>query len=63
MEIYQALLSAAFAVQLQGREALASHPDPVVGGPFEYVPLQGGYELRSKFDGGKVAITVGQSRK
>ena len=63
MEVYQALLSAAFAVQLQGREALANHPDPVVGGPFEYVPIQGGYELRSKFDSGRVAIIVGQGRK
>jgi hypothetical protein len=63
MEIYEALLAAAFAAQIEGRDALKNHPDPVVGGHFEYVPFQGGYELRSKYDrtdGKKVALTVGQ---
>jgi hypothetical protein len=63
MEVYQALLAAAFAVQLDGRGALANHPNPVVGSPFEYIPIQGGYELGSKIAGKKVAITVGQGRK
>jgi hypothetical protein len=40
-------LSAALAVQLDGREALKNHPDPVVGGSFAHVAFEGGYELRS----------------
>jgi len=28
---------------------LKTHPDPVIGGPFEYVPFAGGFELRSKW--------------
>ena len=30
-------------------DALKNHPDPVVGGPFEFVPFEGGFESRSKF--------------
>jgi hypothetical protein len=48
-DIRRALLCAAFAVQLDGKDALKKHPDPVVGGPFEYVPFKGGFELRSKW--------------
>src|SRR5579871_1613698 len=48
MDVRRALLSAAIAVQLDGREALMKHPDPVVGGPFEYTAFEGGFELRSK---------------
>jgi hypothetical protein len=48
-EVRRALLSAAVAVQLDGREALKNHPDPVTGGPFEYVAFNGGFELRSKW--------------
>jgi hypothetical protein len=47
-DVRRALLSAALAVQLDGRDALKLHPDPVAGGPFEYVSLEGGFELRSK---------------
>jgi RNA polymerase sigma factor (sigma-70 family) len=49
-EIRRALLSAAVAVQIEGRDALKKHPDPVVGGAFEHVALEGGgFELRSKW--------------
>jgi hypothetical protein len=48
-DVRRALLSAALAVQLDGRSALKHHPDPVVGGPFDYVAFKGGFELRSKW--------------
>jgi hypothetical protein len=48
-DVRRALLSAAIAVQLDGPDALKAHPDPVVGGPFEYAAFKGGFELRSKF--------------
>jgi hypothetical protein len=48
-DVRRALLSAAFAVQLDGRDALKNHSDPVVGGPFDYVAFEGGFELRSKW--------------
>jgi hypothetical protein len=44
----RALLAAALAIQLDGQDALQNHPDPVAGGPFAYVGLEGGYLLRSK---------------
>jgi len=62
-DVHRALLSAALAVRLDGRDALKKHPDPVVGGPFEYVAFKGGFELRSKLkgrDGKPVALTVGR---
>jgi len=61
-DVRRALLGAAIAVQLDGKDALKDHPDPVAGGPFEYVPFQGGFELRSKLKGQgdkPVALTVG----
>jgi hypothetical protein len=48
-DVRRALLLAALAVRLDGRDALKDHPDPVVGGPFEYVAFEGGFELRSKW--------------
>jgi hypothetical protein len=48
-DVRRALLSAALAVQLDGRDALKNHPDPVAGGPFDYVAFKGGFELRSKW--------------
>jgi hypothetical protein len=52
---------AAIAVQLEGGDALKNHPDPVVGGPFEYAPFAGGFELHSNFkdDDKPLALTVG----
>jgi hypothetical protein len=63
-EVRRALLSAAFAVQLDGPEALKTHPDPVAGGPFVYTRFTGGFELRSKFgqDGQPLALTAGRRR-
>src|SRR5262249_29313621 len=61
-EVRRALLSAALDVQLKGRNALKNHPDPVVGGPFEYLAFKGGFELRSKLkgqDGKPLALTIG----
>ena len=48
-DVRRALLATALDVQLDGPEALKNHTDPVVGGPFELVPFEGGFELRSKF--------------
>lgn len=47
MEVRRALLEAALAVQLEGRDALKTHTDPVASSPFEYTAFQGGFELRS----------------
>jgi hypothetical protein len=65
-DVRRALLTAAFAVQLDGRDALKDHPDPVMGGSFEYFGFQGGFELRSKLkqsDDKPVALTVGRRGK
>jgi hypothetical protein len=64
-DIRRALLSAAFAVRLNGPEALKTHPDPVLGGPFEYASFVSGFELRSRFehDGHPLVLTVGRRRK
>ena len=51
MDVRRALLSAALAVRQDGPDALKSNPDPVGGGPFEYVPFDGGFELSSKLKG------------
>lgn len=63
--VRRALLSAALDVQLNGRGVLKNHPDPVAGGPFDYVAFEGGFELRSKGkrDNEAVALTVGRRRK
>jgi hypothetical protein len=53
-------------VQVEGRDALKQHPDPVVGGLFDYLPLEGGFELRSKLhqqDDRPVTLTVGRRSK
>jgi hypothetical protein len=50
-DVRRALLSAAFAVQLEERDALEKHPDPVVGGRFGYTAWVGGFELRSEVKG------------
>src|SRR5262249_33669257 len=60
-----ALLSAALAVRRDGPDALKKHPDPVGGRPFEYVPFEGGFELRSKFkvEDKPLSLTVGRRGK
>jgi len=65
-DVRRALLAAALAVQLDGPDALKNHPDPVAGGPFEYVAFEGGFELRSMLkpaDGKPVSLTVGRRAK
>jgi RNA polymerase sigma factor (sigma-70 family) len=68
MDIRRALLLAAVAVVLDGKDALKKHPDPVAGGAFEYVAFEGGFELRSgwkldkRFDQ-RVVLTVGRRGK
>jgi len=47
-EARRKLLNAAIAVQLEGQQALKSHPDPFGNGPFEYSAFDGGFELKSK---------------
>ena len=62
MDVRRALLSAALAIRQDGPEALKNDPAPVVGGPFEYVPFDGGFELRSTLKGRDdkpVTLTVG----
>jgi RNA polymerase sigma factor (sigma-70 family) len=62
-EVRRDLLSAAVAIQLEGPGALKDHPDPAAGGPFEYAPFAGGFELRSKrkgTDDEPLALTVGR---
>jgi len=61
-DVRRALMSAAVAVRLDGPDAVKNHPDPVVGGPFQYVAFEGGFELRSKLksqDDKPVVLTVG----
>jgi hypothetical protein len=65
-DVRRALLAAALAVQLDGRDALKNYPDPVAGGPFEYALFDGGFELRSKLkgrDNKPVTLTVGRRGK
>jgi hypothetical protein len=64
-EVRRALLSAALAVQLDGRDAFKNHLDPVAGGPFECVVFAGGFELHSnwKLDEKPVALIVGKRSK
>jgi RNA polymerase sigma factor (sigma-70 family) len=61
-EVRRALLSAALAVRLDGRDALKNHPDPVGGGPFQYAAFDGGFELRSRLkqDERPLSLTVGR---
>jgi len=65
VDIRRAQLSAALAVQLEGKKALKNHPDPVAGGAFEYIAFDGGFELHSKakLDGREVTLTVGKRGK
>jgi hypothetical protein len=61
IELHRALLSAAVDVRLTGRDALKRHPDPILGGTFQSVAFNGGFELRSKWKQGEkpVALVVG----
>jgi hypothetical protein len=62
-DVRRALLSAAIAVQVDGQDKLKSQLDPSVGRPFERIPFEGGFELRSKLiepSGKPVMLTVGR---
>jgi hypothetical protein len=48
-----ALLDAAIAVTLDGKEALSRIKDPAGNGPFEYTPTETGYVLTSKLERGR----------
>jgi hypothetical protein len=66
MDVRRALMSAALTVRQDGPDALKNHSDPVLGGPFEYVPFDGGFELRSKLigrDDKPVTLTIGRRGK
>jgi hypothetical protein len=65
LDLRRAMLAAAFAIQIQGSDALKDHPDPVVGGSFEYQVVNGGFQLRSRFkspgpSAKSVTLTVGR---
>jgi hypothetical protein len=59
------LLKAASAVVRGGPEALKSIKDPFGDGPFEYRPMDKGFELRSNllFHDQPVTLTVGRAKK
>jgi hypothetical protein len=61
-QVRMALFRAALAVVQGGPDRLADAKDPIGGGPFEYHPLAGGFELKSKwlYKGKPVILTVGQ---
>ena len=65
-DVRRALLATALDVQLRGPDAVKDHPDPIVGGPFDYTAFDGGFELRSKFqptDDKPWMLTVGRRGK
>jgi hypothetical protein len=62
-DVRHALLSAGLAVQESGRAALKDYTDPVVGGTFDYVAFNGGFELRSKWTPEEKAITLTVGRR
>jgi hypothetical protein len=46
-DVRRALLAAALDVRLDGRDVLKNHVDPVTGAVFEYVAVDGGFDLSS----------------
>ena len=65
-DVRRAQLATALDIQLDGPVALKNHRDPVFGGPFERIALDGGFELRSKYvptDGKPWVLIVGQGGK
>lgn len=63
-QVRQALRKAALAILIDGPDAAKAKPDPFGDGPFEYVPFDGGFELRSKFKAQDkpVSLTVGRRK-
>ncbi len=63
-EVRRALLATAIDVQLNGRDALKNHADPVTHTPFEMTDFPGGFELRSTWKQPlPLTLTVGQRGK
>ena len=58
----RAMLAAAIAIQVRGRESLDAHPDPYGNGPFAYQAFEAGYILQSKLQhqDKPIALTVGK---
>lgn len=58
----RAMLDAAIAIQVGGRDALNGHPDPYGNGPFAYLAFEGGYTLQSKLQlqDKPISLTVGK---
>ena len=56
------MLLAAITIAHDGPDAAKKTKDPFGDGPFDYKPLEGGFELKSQllFDGKPVALTVGK---
>jgi hypothetical protein len=49
-EVNRAMVVAGLAVAQNGTDALASHPDPASGRPFQYTKTDEGFELQSTFE-------------
>jgi len=62
-DIRRSLLAAAIDIQLNGRDALKNHPDPVTGAPFELTAFDGGYELRSSWQQKPAPLTLTVGRR
>ena len=61
----RALRKAALAILIDGPDTAKSQRDPFGDGPFEYIPFEGGFELRSKFKAQdkQVSLTVGRRKE
>jgi hypothetical protein len=61
----RALRKAALAILVDGPDAAKPQRDPFGDGPFEYMPFDGGFELRSKFKAQdkQVSLTVGRRKE
>lgn len=63
-DIRRALLETAIDIQLNGRDALKNHTDPVTHTPFERADIAGGFELSSTWKRTPpLTLTVGQRGK
>jgi hypothetical protein len=61
----RALRKAALAILIDGPDAAKTQSDPFGNGPFEYIPFDGGFELRSKFKAQDkpVSLMVGRGKE
>ena len=65
LQARQALRKAALAILIDGADAAKTQRDPFGDGPFEYIPFDGGFELRSKFKAQdkQASLTVGRRKE